>query len=228
MNQTLFKSTQDSSKSQKSVKTLPDNFKSDLNYKIPSQDFRGPNQESLSKIYYQNILIYDLLLKHNFTTLMQVPRLKKLIVNASGKKFLNDKKSILYISASLELITGQKSQFTYARKSIANFKIRKNQLLGCKVVLQNNQMYQFLDKLSKIVFPRIRDYSNKIIVEKNSKNTKLSVHNLSFRNLMNFPELEHHYELVDNFKGMNCTFVLSNTKTNNPALLLSGFQIPVF
>ena len=193
-------------------------------------------QSSLTKKYYENILVYDLILKQNFATVMQLPRLKRIILNTTSKKYINDKKFILLTLTALELIAGQKPKFTYAKKSIANFKVRQYQLIGCQVLLNNTKMYSFLDKLSKIIFPRIRDtlfFSKKIKNKRVStsnfykKKKDLITQNLGFRNLMIFPELENNFELVDNFNGMNLTFLFSNSNRKYSILLLSGLQLPL-
>ena len=189
------------------------------------------NQNNLSKKYYQNIVAYDLILKQNHKSIMHLARMEKIVLNTSSKTYVSDKKYILFTLAALELLSGQKPQLTYARKSVANFKVRQHQIIGCKVVLQQNSMYTFLDKLSKIIFPRIRDYSKKKSIIQTNKKTfllnRLSTYSLGFQNMMIFPELENHYELVDNFRGMNLTFVLSNSNKNTNSLLLSAFQLPV-
>jgi len=193
------------------------------------------HRENLSKQFYQEILSYDLILKQNYRSIMQLPRLDKIVLNTTSKTYVNEKKNILFTLAALELISGQKPQLTYARKSVANFKVRQDQIIGCKVVLRENLMYAFLDKLSKIIFPRIREIPNKKnltqinINKKTLGSQKLAASSFGFKNLMIFPELEKHYELVDNFKGMNVSFVLSNS-TNKPIdlfLVLSGFQLPI-
>jgi large subunit ribosomal protein L5 len=202
------------------------------------------NRENLSKNYYEKILAYDLILKQNYTTIMKLPRIEKIILNTTSKKSINDKKFILFTLAALEMITGQKPHLTYAQKSIANYKIRQHQLIGCKVVLSEKLLFTFLDKLCKIIFPRIREYSKKKIIttishlQKNqtnrqnlldfrNKSMKLSSCSLGFHNMMIFPELENHFELVENFRGMNLTFVFSNSNIKKSSLLLSGFQLPV-
>lgn len=206
-----------------------------LEKKITLYKFVLVNHTHLSKKYYQNIIAYDLILKQNYTSIMQLPCIEKIVLNTSSKIYVNDRKSLLFSLAALELLSGQKPQLTYVRKSIANFKIREHQIIGCKVDLRDNQMYNFLDKLSKIIFPRIRDYSKKQSIKQNShnfqhsiKDASVSTYNFGFHNMMLFPELENHYELVENFRGMNSTFIFSNSNKNLCSLLLSGFQLPVF
>lgn len=186
-------------------------------------------RETLSNKYYQKILAYDLILKQNLTTPMQLPRIEKIILNTTSKNYVNDKKNLITTLAALELVSGQKPRLTYARKSIANFKIRQHQILGCKVTLRENKMYFFLDKLSKIIFPRIRDYQQKTVSSQmdNLESSKKSVaYTIGFQNPMIFPELENHFELVDNFRGLNCSFIFLNSTSIMSLLLLSGFQLP--
>lgn len=226
------------------IKNSPKVEKKDQVKKI--NDFFALSREPLSQKFYKNIIAYDLVLKQNYTSIMQLPRIEKLVVNTTSKIYINDKKHIVFTLAALELISGQKPQLTYARKSIANFKVRQHQIIGCCVSLRENQMYTFLDKLSKIVFPRLRDYSKKRKQEKilntasfpnfsekfshslKKENKGLFSVSFGFQNLMIFPELENHYELVDNFRGMDVSFVVSNSDNKLCRLLLSGFQLPFF
>lgn len=183
-----------------------------------------------SKKYYDTIITVDLLLKQNYKTIMQLPKIHKIILNTTSKTYVNDKKHILLTLAALELISGQKPQLTAARQSVSNFKIRQNQILGCKLSLCENTMYIFLEKLSKIVFPKIRDFSKNSKIEnsiQHSWTSKTSILNLGFQNMMIFPELENHYELVESFRGMNMSFILKNSTPKTCLLVLSGFQLPV-
>ena len=199
-----------------------------------SSKYLLPGRDSLSKTYYQNVVSYDLLLKQNYKTVMQLPRLEKIVLNTTSKIYITDKKYIFFTAAALELLSGQKPKLTYARKSIANFKLRESQIIGCQIVLQKTQMYAFLDKLSKIIFPRIRDYSkrkpvtvSKFTTMETSVVTNKSTQTFGFKNVMIFPELENHFELVDNFRGMNLNLIVSNSTQKASELLFSGFQLPL-
>lgn len=202
------------------------NHKTGNSVNVPQMSTR----KSLSQKFYQDILMFDLILKQNLTTVMQLPRVDKIVLNTTSKNYVNDKKFINSTLGALELLSGQHVQLTHSRKSIANFKIRQDQVVGCKLVLGENSMYSFLDKLSKIIFPRIREHSkNQSLSQRyqthSEKLMKIS-YNFGFQNMMIFPELENHYELVEIFRGMNCTFVLSNCTVKTSILLLSGFQLP--
>ena len=202
--------------------------KSELFGTISKHNYLLINQNNLSKKYYQNILAYDLILKQNYKNIMQLTRIEKILLNTTSKSYVNDKKFILFTLAAIELLSGQKPTLTYAKKSIANFKIRQHQILGCKVVLRKNLMYAFLDKLSRIIFPRIRDFTkNKMNSEPKQtlfsftkgisiKPYKLKAYTYGFKNLMIFPELENNFQQVENFRGMNLTFIFSgfNKKIN--------------
>jgi len=187
-------------------------------------------RKSLSEKFYREILTSDLILKQHLTTVMGLPRVDKIVLNTTSKNYVHEKKFVNSTLGALELLSGQNVQLTHSRKSIANFKIRQDQILGCKLVLCQNTMYGFLDKLSKIIFPRIREFSKKNgVAETKSggspKSSKIA-YNFGFQNMMIFPELENHYDLVEIFRGMNCTFVLSNCTPKTSLLLLSGFQLP--
>ncbi len=116
--------------------------------------FGYPFHMHLSKKYYQNILAPDIILKQNYTTIMEIPRLEKVVFNTTSKKLVFDKKLIVFTLAALELISGQKPKTTYAHNSISNFKIRQHQILGCQSVLRKNAMYNFLDKMSLMILPQ--------------------------------------------------------------------------
>lgn len=188
------------------------------------------NQSNSTKKYYENIIAADLLLKQNYKTIMQLPKIHKIVLNTTSKIYVNDKKHILLTLAALEFISGQKPQLTTARQSVSNFKIRQNQILGCKLSLSESVMYSFLEKLSKIVFPKIRDFSKNSKFDNSiqySSSSKTSTVNLGFQNMMIFPELENHYELVESFRGMNMSFILKDSTPKTCLLVLSGFQLPV-
>lgn len=225
-------------------KNFINNFSS-LGEKNKKSVFR--NSPNLSKNYYQKILTYDFILKQNYTSIMQLPRMEKIVLNASSKNYLQEKKNLLVTLAALECISGEKPQLTYAKKSVANFKIRQHQLLGCKIVLRENLMYAFLTKFSRILLPSLRDsLTPKEFLQRNQESflTKKQTQKLArfigysfgLKNLMIFPELEKHFELVENFRGINFTFVVShfrskdsrNRQSADLRLLLSGFQIPIY
>lgn len=184
-------------------------------------------RKSLSEKFYREILAPDFILKQNVTTVMGLPHVDKIVLNTTSKDYAHEKKFVNSTLGALELLSGQHARVTHSRKSIANFKIRQDQILGCTLVLCENTMYGFLDKLSKIIFPRIREFSKKNgAAESGSTKSSKMAYTFGFQNMMIFPELENHYDLVEIFRGMNCTFVVSNCTPKTSLLLLSAFQLP--
>ena len=162
---------------------------------------------------YTKEIIPELEKKHNYTTVMAVPKLEKIVVNMGvGDATLNSK--LLDVAVSeLEKITGQQPVITRAKKSIA-------QAIGCKVTLRGETMYTFLEKLIKIVLPRVRDFrgiSNKAFDGRGN-------YTLGIKEQTIFPEIV--YDEVVKVRGMDIVFV-TTAKTNEEALdLLKGFGLP--
>ena len=107
---------------------------------------------------YVNEIVPSLIKKHNYTTIMEVPKLEKIVINMGVGDATSNSKLIEAAAKDLELISGQKPVITRARKSIAGFKVREGQAIGCKVTLRGNNMYNFMDKLVSIGLPRVRDF----------------------------------------------------------------------
>ena len=174
------------------------------------------------KKYYEQIICSDLLLKHNYKTIMELPSLKKIILNTTSKSYTIDKKNILPVLMALELISGQKAKLTSAKKSIASFKIRENQIIGCKTTLRDLSMFLFLDKLLTVVLPRIRDFSG--IEIKNFDNH--GNFSLGITNILIFPEIENHFELFEVIRGLNINIVIAAQNKKEALVFYSAFQIP--
>jgi ribosomal protein L5 len=115
------------------------------------------------KKHYNNIVCYDLIFKDHFINIMQLPKIDNIILNIGlGKNAILDKKQIVTTLTALELITGQKSCQTRAKKSIDKFKLRQNMPIGCKVTLRNKNMFNFMDKLTNKVLPNMDEISDLI------------------------------------------------------------------
>ena len=169
---------------------------------------------------YEKTIVSDLMSKHNYKNVMEVPKLEKIVVNI-GCGDANSKSKLLEAAMrDLELITGQKPVATKAKKSIAGFKLREGQAIGCKVTLRGENMYNFLDKLISITLPRVRDFrgiSNKAFDGRGN-------YTLGLTEQLIFPEIE--YDDVVKVRGMDIVFVTS-AKTDAEALdLLQGFAMP--
>ena len=172
------------------------------------------------KKQYQEEIIPELTKKYNYTTVMAVPKLEKIVVNMGvGDATINSKLMDAAVS-DLEKITGAKPVITKAKKSVAGFKIRQGHAIGCKVTLRGEAMYTFLEKLVKIALPSVRDFrgiSNKAFDGRGN-------YTLGIKEQIIFPEIV--YDEIVKVRGMDIVFV-TTAETNEEALdLLKGFGLP--
>ena len=169
---------------------------------------------------YTKEIIPELTKKYNYTTVMAVPKLEKIVVNMGvGDATVNSKLLDAAVS-ELEKITGQQPVITKAKKSIAGFKVREGQAIGCKVTLRADLMYNFLDKLIRIALPRVRDFRGISTKSFDGRGN----YTLGIKEQIIFPEIV--YDEVVKVRGMDIVFV-TTAKTNEEALeLLKGFGLP--
>ena len=169
---------------------------------------------------YKKEIIPELTKKYNYTTVMAVPKLEKIVVNMGvGDATVNSKLLDAAVS-ELEKITGQQPVITKAKKSIAGFKVREGQAIGCKVTLRADLMYNFLDKLIRIALPRVRDFRGISTKSFDGRGN----YTLGIKEQIIFPEIV--YDEVVKVRGMDIVFV-TTAKTNEEALdLLKGFGLP--
>lgn len=169
---------------------------------------------------YQKEIVSDLTGKYNYKNAMEVPKLEKIVVNIGCGDATGNSKLLEAAMKDLEIITGQKPVATKAKKSIAGFKLRAGQAIGCKATLRGENMYNFLDKLISITLPRVRDFrgiSNKAFDGRGN-------YTLGLTEQLIFPEIE--YDDVVKVRGMDIVFV-TTAKTDAEALdLLKGFGMP--
>jgi large subunit ribosomal protein L5 len=169
---------------------------------------------------YREKVVPDLMQKHGYKTVMQVPRIRKITVNMGVGETTTDKKVLDAAVADMAKITGQKPVVTKARKSIANFKVRANFPVGCMVTLRGARMYEFLDRLVNVAMPRIRDFrgvSNRAFDGRGN-------YNLGFKEQIIFPEID--YDKIDMLRGMNIA-ITTTAKTDDEARsLLAAFRFP--
>ena len=150
---------------------------------------------------------------------MQIPALKKIVINMGLGDATQDKKIIDVSVNELTAITGQKAVATYSKKDIANFKLRKKMPIGVMVTLRRERMYEFLERLVKIALPRIRDFKGI-----NSKFDGHGNYTLGIDEQIIFPEIN--IDQVDRLQGMNITFVTSATTDEEGFALLKAFGLP--
>lgn len=175
---------------------------------------------STFKKLYNEEIIDSLMKKFNYSSKMEVPKLEKIVINMGVGEAKNDAKFIEAAVKDLELIAGQKPVVTKARKSIAGFKIREGQVIGAKVTLRGENMYNFMEKLIKIALPRVRDFRG---ISKTAFDGKGN-YTLGVKEQIIFPEIE--YDQILKLRGMDIVFV-TTAETNEEAFeLLSGFGMP--
>ena len=169
---------------------------------------------------YVNEIVPSLIKKHNYTTIMEVPKLEKIVINMGVGDATGNSKLLDAAVKDLELISGQKPVITKARKSIAGFKLREGQSIGCKVTLRGENMYTFLDKLISIGLPRVRDFRGVSPKAFDGRGN----YTLGIKEQLIFSEIE--YDNVVKVRGMDIVFV-TTAKTNEEAYdLLSELGIP--
>ena len=171
-------------------------------------------------VHYQQKVVPDLMQKHGYKTVMQVPRIKKITINMGVGETTTDKKILDNAVADMTKIAGQKPVVTKARKSIANFKVRANFPVGCMVTLRGARMYEFLDRLVNVAMPRIRDFrgvSNRAFDGRGN-------YSLGFKEQIIFPEIE--YDKIDTLRGMNIAITTSAKTDEEARSLLAAFRFP--
>ncbi len=176
------------------------------------------NTAQLKKTYLEQIAP-ALKKQFNYTSTMQIPVLKKIVINQGLGDATQDKKIIDVAINEISAIAGQKAVATYSRKDIANFKVRKNMPIGVMVTLRRERMYEFLEKLVRVALPRIRDFKG---IE-----GKLDGHGnytLGIEEQIIFPEIN--IDAVEHIKGMNITFVTTAKTDEEGHALLKAFGLP--
>ncbi len=169
---------------------------------------------------YQKEIVPALMKQFGYKSVMQVPRLEKIVLNMGVGDAVGDKKLLENAAGDMEKISGQKPVVTKAKKAIAVFKIREGYPIGCMVTLRQGRMYEFLDRLVSIALPRVRDFRG---VSGRSFDGRGNF-NMGIKEQIIFPEIE--YDKIDKLRGMNIT-ITTTAKTDAEAkALLSAFRFP--
>ena len=172
------------------------------------------------KEHYEKVVRAALRSEFNYKNDMEVPRLDKIVINMGVGEAVNDSKKITAAVAELTRISGQKPVVTKSRKSIATFKLREGQSIGCKVTLRRERMYEFLDRLVNIALPRVRDFRG---VSSKSFDGRGN-YAMGLKEQFVFPEID--YDQVDTARGMDI-IICTTAKTDEEAkALLKGFNMP--
>ena len=168
---------------------------------------------------YREQIAPALMKQFNYTSAMQIPVLKKIVINQGLGDATQDKKIIEVAINEISAITGQKAVATFSKKDIANFKLRKKMPIGVMVTLRRERMYEFLEKLVRIALPRIRDFKG---IE--SKFDGRGNYTLGVQEQIIFPEIN--IDSVDRIQGMNITFVTTAKTDEEGFALLKAFGLP--
>ncbi len=171
------------------------------------------------KTRYQEEIIPALQKEFNYKTVMQVPRLSKIIINQGVGQAVSDKKLIDIAQEELSLIAGQKAVQTVATKDISNFKLRKKMPIGVKVTLRRERMYEFLERLISVALPRIRDFKGV-----NTKFDGRGNYTLGITEQIIFPEID--IDKINKILGMEITFVTTARTDEEGYALLREFGLP--
>jgi len=163
---------------------------------------------------FENEIKKSMVEKFNYTSVMQVPKVDKIVINMGLGEAVSNSKIIDEAVAELSLITGQKPIVTRAKKSIAGFRLREGMPIGCKVTLRGARMYDFLDKLVNVALPRVRDFRG---VSTNSFDGRGN-YTLGIKEQLIFPEIE--FDKISKVRGMDIVIVTTaNTDEESQALL---------
>ena len=168
---------------------------------------------------YKERIVPALEKQFNYTTVMQVPRLEKIVINQGLGAATQDKKIIETAINELTAITGQKAVATLSKKDISNFKVRKKNPIGARVTLRRERMYEFLERLVRVALPRIRDFKGI-----NEKFDGQGNYTLGITEQIIFPEIN--IDAINKLMGMNVTFVTTAKTDEEGYALLKEFGLP--
>ncbi|WP_368489086.1 50S ribosomal protein L5 [Clostridium sp. BJN0013] len=169
---------------------------------------------------YKKEVVPALMEKFGYKNIMQAPKLEKIVINMGVGEAKDNPKVLESAVNDLTIITGQKPVLTRAKKSIANFKLRENMAIGCKVTLRKQYMYEFADKLMNVALPRVRDFSG---VSDKSFDGRGN-YSLGIKEQLIFPEIE--YDKIDKVRGMDIVFVTTANTDEEAKELLRLFGMP--
>ena len=172
------------------------------------------------KEFYKSEVAPALMKKFNYKSPMQIPAFDKIVINVGAGEAKDNAKAIDAIIADLAAITGQKPVATFAKKSVANFKLRKGMKIGVKVTLRGDKMYEFMDRLFNIALPRVRDFKG---INPNAFDGRGN-YSLGLKEQIIFPEID--YDKVDKVRGMDIVFVTTAPNDEEAKELLTLMGAP--
>jgi large subunit ribosomal protein L5 len=169
---------------------------------------------------YNDVVRPALVKEFSYKNTLQAPRLDKIVINMGVGEAVGDSKKIQAAAAELAAISGQKPVITKSRKAIANFKLRENLAIGCKVTLRRERMYEFLDRLVNIALPRVRDFRG-VSGKSFDGNGNYA---LGLKEQIVFPEID--YDKIDAVRGMDIIICTTAKSDAEAKALLKGFDMP--
>ncbi len=172
------------------------------------------------KDYYKQDVAPALMKKYSYKSVMQIPKLDKIVINVGAGDARENSKVIDAVVSDLSKITGQKPVVCKAKKSVANFKLRQGMNIGAKVTLRGDRMYEFLDRLFNVALPRVRDFRG---TSANSFDGRGN-YNLGIREQLIFPEID--YDKIDKVRGMDICFVTTASTDEEARELLTLMGAP--
>ncbi|MBM10270.1 MAG: 50S ribosomal protein L5 [Magnetovibrio sp.] len=176
----------------------------------------------MARLYddYEKRIKFALVDEFKYKSIMEVPKIQKIVINMGVGEASQDKKKIDGAVADMALISGQKPIITRAKKAIATYKLREGMVVGCKVTLRRNRAYEFLDRFVNIALPRVRDFrgiSNKSFDGNGN-------YAMGLKEQIVFPEID--YDQVDQIRGMDIVICTSAKTDDEAKALLSHFNLP--
>ena len=172
------------------------------------------------KDLYKKDVAPALMNKYSYKSVMQIPKLEKIVINVGAGEARENSKVIDAIANDLAAITGQKPYICKARKSVANFKLREGMNIGVKVTLRGDRMYEFLDRLFNVALPRVRDFRG---INPNSFDGRGN-YNMGLKEQLIFPEIE--FDKIDKVRGMDICFVTTANSDEEARELLTLMGAP--
>jgi large subunit ribosomal protein L5 len=181
---------------------------------------KGPQEPPRLKVRYKQEIVPALMKHFKYTNVMAVPKLEKIVINMGLGEAIGNAKIMDVAVAELSSIAGQRPVVTRAKKAIANFKLREKMAIGAAVTLRGERMFEFLDRLTSVVLPRVRDFRGVSMKSFDGRGN----YTLGLRDQLIFPEIS--YEKVDKIRGMNVTIVTTARSDDEARELLRQFGMP--
>ena len=181
---------------------------------------KGPHEPPRLRVRYTKEIVPALMKHFNYKNVMAVPKLEKIVINMGLGEAVANAKILDVAVDELGRIAGQRPVVTRAKKSIANFKLRQNMPIGAAVTLRGERMFEFLDRLTSVVLPRVRDFRGVSTKSFDGRGN----YTLGLRDQLIFPEIS--YEKVDKIRGMNVTIVTTARTDDEARELLKQFGMP--